>query len=145
MSELREYLSLCAVQWGATPAGHVGRSAIKRGAVTRKELASFLWHLGNARDRYRPTMHQVTFYQTQRVLASMPNALDIDRAHWRDSPQWFFFPCRVGIFKKGVSWILYHFLSTVIKARARRTSQSAGEQCVKEESDLSQVDQEAYP
>jgi multimeric flavodoxin WrbA len=110
------YLELVAIQWGAHPAGKVGRTAMNQSPVSDKELDRFVWHLDHETSLYRPSMKQLIYYQVQKVLAL--KVLALDRAYWTERG-WdkgsYYTTCRVPWYKRVVGAITYHVLNWRIR------------------------------
>lgn len=98
------YLKNVAAQWGAVPAGTVGRTIFDLAKpVTPGEIARFSLLL-EAPERYAPTLRQLIGFEVQKSLAQYLNGLD--SAYWREK-QWldrpYFYPCRVSPLRRAVS------------------------------------------
>ena len=110
------YLELVAIQWGAHPAGKIGRTAMDRRPVSERELSRFVWHLHHETSQYRPSMRQLIYYQVQKVLAL--KVLALDREYWK-ARGWdrgsYYTACRVPWYKRLVGAITYHVLNGRIR------------------------------
>ena len=67
IKEVQKYLEQVAIQWGAHPAGNIGRSITNLQPVSSEVVKKFVWHLNNPTSAYKPGLKQVTQYQIQKV------------------------------------------------------------------------------
>jgi multimeric flavodoxin WrbA len=110
------YLELVAIQWGAHPAGKIGRTAMDQSPVSAKELRSFVWHLDHETRQYRPSMRQLIYYQVQKVLAL--KVLALDREYWTArgwDTGYYYYPCRAPWYKRLLGEITYRVLNWRIR------------------------------
>ena len=76
------YLQSVAIQWGAMPAGRIGRSIRNiDSVVTKKELSEFAWLL-NAPQKYRPALNTLIEFEVQKALAKYIGGLD--ESYWKE-------------------------------------------------------------
>jgi multimeric flavodoxin WrbA len=110
------YLELVAIQWGAHPAGKIGRTAMDQSPVSDKELGSFVWHLDHETSQYKPSIKQLIYYQVQKVLAL--KVLTLDREYWT-ARGWdkgsYYYACRAAWYKRLVGEITYRVLDWRIR------------------------------
>lgn len=106
-----DYLRDVVIQWGAHPAGRVGRSLTDSQPVTESDVSRFLWHLQNDPSRYRPSLRQLIFYQVQKVVALKTSPVDC--AYW-ESQGWdeavYYHPCRISLIKHAIAKAFYWML-----------------------------------
>ncbi len=105
------YLQDVVVQWGAQPAGSIGRKITDQRPVQAAEVAQFVWHLDHDPEQYRPSLRQVAQYQVQKVLAMKVSKLD--RAYWSERG-WdrapYYYPRGLGWGKRLLGGIMYRIL-----------------------------------
>lgn len=94
------YLRSVAVQWGAMPAGSIGRTIRSIDSpVTIKELSGFI-KLLQAPQSYRPSLNILINFEVQKALAKYLNGLDA--SYWNDKG-WdtkpYYFQCNLDGFK----------------------------------------------
>lgn len=76
------YLESIAIQWGAIPAGTVGRSIFTQDKpVSEKEISAFV-KLIEQPQSHSPSLNQLINFEVQKALALSLNALD--RAYWEE-------------------------------------------------------------
>ncbi len=76
------YLQSVAIQWGAMPAGRIGRSIRNiDSAVTKRELSEFTGLL-NAPQKYRPSLNILIEFEVQKALAKYIGGLD--GSYWKE-------------------------------------------------------------
>ncbi len=76
------YLQSVAIQWGAMPAGRIGRTIRNMdSAVTQKELSEFI-RLLNAPQKYRPSLSILIEFEVQKALAKYLGGLDA--SYWKE-------------------------------------------------------------
>lgn len=76
------YLQSVAIQWGAMPAGRIGRTIRNMdSAVTQKELSEFI-RLLNAPQKYRPSLSILIEFEVQKALAKYLGGLDA--GYWKE-------------------------------------------------------------
>lgn len=94
------YLRSVAVQWGAMPAGSIGRTIRNIDSpVTKKELSGFI-KLLQAPQSYRPSLNILINFEVQKALAKYLNGLDAsywDEMGWNTKP--YYFLCSLNGFK----------------------------------------------
>jgi len=118
LKDVLNYLEQVVIQWGAQPAGKIGRSVMNEGPVSSEEIADFIWHLNHPVRAYTPSLRQVIFYQVQKVLAL--KVLDIDREYWVErgwDTQPYYYPCRISPTKRWMAWLMYHILYRRVQPR----------------------------
>ena len=98
------YLENIAAQWGAIPAGTVGRTIFNlQKPVGERELARFE-RLIAAPQTASPTLKQLIGFEVQKSLSQYLNGLDGE--YWREKG-WdsrpYFCPCRINPFKRAIS------------------------------------------
>lgn len=110
------YLKSVAVQWGAIPAGAVGRSIFTQGrAVEEKEVAEFIRLLEQPQS-FAPTLGQMMNFEVQKAMALSINQLD--REYWierRWTEQPYFFPCKINPLYRCISNMFGRFLQHKMK------------------------------
>lgn len=98
------YLESMAVQWGAIPAGRVGRSIFTQDQpVSEKELKKLI-RLLQSPQKYTPTLSQLVNFEVQKAMALSLTELDREyweAQHWNDQP--YFYPCRVNPIYRQIS------------------------------------------
>ncbi|MBL8968039.1 MAG: flavodoxin family protein [Spirochaetaceae bacterium] len=113
LSSTLAYLEGVAVQWGAVPAGRIGRTAQRLGErVSWREVARFIAALASPRERLSPGFGALMTYQVQRVLAE--KVLENDRLHWREqgwADRTYYFDCRIGPAKRLAAGAFHALLS----------------------------------
>lgn len=122
LKNVLSYLETVAIQWGAFPTGFVGRSSTNQSPVTEDDIKSFIWHLENAKEKYRPTYKQITQYQVQRALAT--SVLDIDKQFWARKgwdKQIYYYDCRIDPIKRIWGSMFYSFIKSRMKPNKRLT------------------------
>jgi len=118
LKDVLDYLEQVVIQWGAHPAGKIGRSVMQDGPVAHDEIESFIWHLNHPTSLYRPSLRQIIFYQVQKVLAL--KVLDIDREHWEENGwdrEAYYYRCRISPIKRWVAWAMYQILYRRVQPR----------------------------
>lgn len=76
------YLESVAIQWGAMPAGRIGRTIRNMdSAVSQKELTKFI-RLLNAPQKYRPSLSILIEFEVQKALAKYIGGLDAN--YWKE-------------------------------------------------------------
>ena len=97
-------LENAAAQWGAVPAGRVGRSIFTLAKpVTRRELRAFVRLVGRPQS-YRPPLRRLIDFEVQKSLALYLSGLDADywkKQGWADKS--YFYPCRVLPLRRALS------------------------------------------
>jgi multimeric flavodoxin WrbA len=98
------YLENVAVQWGAIPAGRIGRTIFNgEKAVSAKEVGQFC-RLLTAPETYVPRLRQLIDFEVQKSLAQMLSPMDA--AYWQAknwTAQPYFYPCRINFLKRSIS------------------------------------------
>jgi hypothetical protein len=83
LKETIKFLEKTAVQWGAFPAGSIGRTVRNlNNPISSSEYYSFVKHLYIDKNKFRPKMSQLIFFQVQKVLAE--KILPIDKEYWKE-------------------------------------------------------------
>jgi multimeric flavodoxin WrbA len=100
------YLENVARQWGAVPAGKIGRTIFNsKRPVSEKEMSKFIALLDDPAG-YSPTLGQLIDFEVQKSLAQFLNGLD--KEYWTEKG-WmqsaYFYRCRVNPFKGLISGI----------------------------------------
>lgn len=95
------YLESVAVQWGAMPAGSIGRNIRNINTpVADKELLKFI-KLLNSPLEYRPPLGNLINFEVQKALAQ--HLLELDMEYWKEK-DWntkpYYFPCKINAFKQ---------------------------------------------
>lgn len=113
LKETLKYLEKTAVQWGAFPAGSIGRTVSSlNNPISSKEYDNFVSHLFIEKKKYNPSMNQLIFFQVQKVLAE--KILPIDKTYWEEK-DWinklYYFDCSMNPFNKTVAKGFYKMLS----------------------------------
>ena len=113
LSATLAYESSVAQQWGAMPAGQIGRTIRTIGEpITPKELHTFTALL-HAPQTYRPPMRELMNFEVQKALAKFLGGLDTAywaRMGWYAAP--YYFPCRVNPFKRFAAGMFGAFLQS---------------------------------
>lgn len=91
LKSMLSYLQSVAIQWGAMPAGRIGRTIRNiDSAVTKKELSEFI-RLLNAPQKYGPSLNILIDFEVQKALAKYIGGLDA--SYWKergwDSKEYF--------------------------------------------------------
>ncbi len=111
LKETLSYLESVVIQWGAHPAGRIGRSLTRAQPITESDVSRFLWHLRNDTSRYRPSLRQLIFYQVQKVVALKTSP--VDRVYW-EAQGWdeaiYYHPCRMSLVKRAIAGAFYWML-----------------------------------
>lgn len=98
------YLENVATQWGAIPAGRVGRTIFTaKNRVTEKEIGAFVRYIQQP-EKFSPSFSQLMGFEVQKALAKYLNQLDAEywqAMGWLDKP--YFFSCRVSKVKSAVT------------------------------------------
>lgn len=98
------YLDNIATQWGAIPAGSVGRSIFNQETpVNQKEISKFLHYL-NHPEHFAPSFSQLMSFEVQKALSQHLNHLDTEywqKMGWVSKP--YFYPCRVNPVKSFIT------------------------------------------
>ena len=83
------YLESMAVQWGAVPAGRVGRSIFTQDRpVSEKEVKTLIRLLQRPQE-HTPTLNQLLNFEVQKAMALSLNQLDREyweARHWNEQP-----------------------------------------------------------
>jgi multimeric flavodoxin WrbA len=113
LKETIKFLEKTAVQWGAFPAGSIGRTVRNlNNPISSSEYDNFVKHLIMDRYKYRPKMSQLIFFQVQKVLAE--KILPIDKEYWKEK-NWlnmlYYFECSINPFNQTISKGFYKMLS----------------------------------
>ena len=105
------YMRSVAVQWGALPAGQIGRTIrTMHHPISIKELEPFTTLL-KAPQSYRPPMAGLMNYEVQKALAAFLGGLDAaywQQMGWNAKP--YYIKCRVGRLKKAAAGLFGMFL-----------------------------------
>ncbi len=111
-----KYLQSVAVQWGAIPAGTVGRTIRDIGnPIADKELSRFI-RMMDRPSSFRPTCGQLLDFETQKSLASYLGGLDAEywsQKGWNRQP--YYIPCRINPIFRFVAFLFGSFLRSVMK------------------------------
>lgn len=90
------YLESMAVQWGAIPAGKIGRSIFTQDRpVSEKEMKKLI-RLIQSPQAHTPTLSQLFNFEVQKAMALSLTQLDREyweAQHWDEQP--YFYPCKV--------------------------------------------------
>lgn len=110
------YLESMAVQWGAVPAGRVGRSIFTQDQpVSEKELKKWIRLLQRPQE-HAPTLSQLFHFEVQKAMALSLNELDREyweARHWNERS--YFYPCKVNPIYRQISRRFGAFLQHKIK------------------------------
>lgn len=112
------YLEDTALQWGAVPAGKIGRSAGSRArGLEKKEYRGFVEYLNMDMRRYKPGMRELLTFEIKKILAE--KVLVKDKEYWTEK-QWlgksYYFEASIHPAKKVMASFFYKFLSGKIKS-----------------------------
>ncbi len=104
LKDTLSYLQSLAPQWGAMPAGCIGRTMRTLSTpVSDAELATFVRLLYQPHT-HRPKLQQLILFEVQKSLALMLGGLDAaywQQQNWQDAP--YYFRCQTGWFKPLIS------------------------------------------
>lgn len=110
------YLESMAIQWGAVPAGRVGRSIFTQDRpVCEKEMEQMIRQLQQPQT-HAPTLEQLINFEVQKAMALSLNPLDRDYwegKNWREES--YFYPCRINPLYQQISHRLGQFLQKKMK------------------------------
>ena len=122
------YLESMAIQWGAIPAGKVGRSIFTQNRpVSEKELKKLI-RLLQIPQEHTPTLSQLLNFEVQKAMALSLTQLDREyweAQHWNDQP--YFYSCKINPIYRQVSRRFGIFLQhrmTPLKTRVKQVNQS---------------------
>ncbi len=105
------YLNSIAVQWGAIPAGKIGRSIFNENkSVTEKEVEPFI-RLIQHPEKHVPNLNQLFNFEVQKAMALSLN--DLDKNYWIEqnwANQPYFYPCKKNKISASVSHAFGKFL-----------------------------------
>ena len=122
------YLQNVAVQWGAMPAGSIGRTIQNiHFAPKKKELSGFV-KLLQAPQRYRPPLNSLVNFEVQKALAKYLTGLDT--SYWNEkgwNTKSYYFQCRPNRFK----CILSGALGSVLQRRMAHSQTNPLEETIK--------------
>ena len=111
------YLESMAVQWGAIPAGKIGRSIFTQDLpVSEKEMKKLI-QLVQSPQEHTPTLSQLFNFEVQKAMALSLTQLDReywDARHWIDQP--YFYPGRINPIYRQISRRFGIFLQHKMKA-----------------------------
>lgn len=118
------YLRSVAVQWGAMPAGSIGRTIRNIDTpVSKKELSVFI-KLLRAPQSYKPPLSSLISFEVQKALAKYLNGLDtrywIEKG-WDKSP--YYFQCRLN----GIKCIASRMFGTILQRGMARSQTKPSE------------------
>lgn len=110
------YLESIAVQWGAVPAGAVGRTIFTQGKhVSEKEISKFI-ELLNHPCSYSPSFYELLNFEIQKSMALSINQLDREywnKKQWQDMP--YFYSCKINIVYQLISSTVGKFIRYKMK------------------------------
>ena len=114
------YLSSIAVQWGAVPAGTLGRTIFNQSRpVSEKEVSEFI-RLIQRPQNHSPSLSELINFEVQKAMALSLNPLD--REYW-EKKQWqderYFYPCRVNKICGVISSAFGKFLQKKLNASGK--------------------------
>lgn len=119
------YLESMAIQWGAIPAGRVGRSIFTQDQpVSEKEVRKLIRLLQRSQE-HTPTLSQLLNYEVQKAIALSLTQLDREyweAQHWNDQP--YFYPCKINPIYRHISRYFGTFLQH--KMKSPQNSDEAG-------------------
>jgi len=124
------YLEKVAIQWGASPAGKIGRTIRTQDKpVSKKEVAAFARLVADP-SGFRPGLSQLVNFEVQKAMAQ--NLMEIDARYWRDkgwNARHFYYKCRIlplrGLISAAVGSAMRHAMAkAVAEASAKTQSQS---------------------
>lgn len=111
------YLESMAVQWGAIPAGKIGRSIFTQDQPVSEKEVKKLIRLLQSPQEHAPTLSQLINFEVQKAMALSLTQLDReywDARHWNDQP--YFYPCKINPIYRQVSRRFGIFLQHKMKA-----------------------------
>lgn len=110
------YLESMAVQWGAVPAGRVGRSIFTQNRpVSEKEVKKLIRLIQQPQEHF-PTLSELMNFEVQKAMAMSLNRLDREyweTRHWSEQP--YYYPCRVNPICHQISGRFGQFLQHKMK------------------------------
>lgn len=111
------YLESMAVQWGAVPAGRVGRSIFTQAQpVSEKELKKLIRFLQRPQE-HTPTLSQLFNFEVQKAMAL--SLTQLDREYW-EAQHWnersYFYSCKINPIYRQISCRFGKFLQHKMKA-----------------------------
>lgn len=106
-----------SLQWGTIYCGNISRKIFNlEDKLEDKSLKRFKYYLKDKNKKnYKPSMKQITEFNTQKVLAEC--ILPIDREYWRQKGyiiRPYFYDCRINVFKRSIGYLYYRMLSYFI-------------------------------
>ena len=121
------YLENIVRQWGAVPAGKIGRTIFQlKNPVTARETARFLRLLDHP-EQYAPSVRVLVAFEVQKALARFLNGLDTaywQQKGWFDRP--YFYPCRILPHRRAVSGTAGAVMRRVLSRTAPQTTHATG-------------------
>ena len=118
LNYVQKYIEKVAMTIGLHPTDRISKTIreLEEG-VTLKDIDSFIWHLYNKRDEYKPSLKQIINYNVQKVLAM--NVLEEDRKYW-EQRGWdqapFYYDCHISFWKKAIGLFFYKLLFNAINS-----------------------------
>lgn len=116
------YLESISIQWGAVPAGTVGRSIFHQDQpVTEKELARFIKLIEQPQD-FTPTLNHLINFEVQKALAlslDSPDRAYWQEKHWLDQP--YFYPCKLPPLSRHISHLFGRMLQRKMTSSVKQS------------------------
>ncbi|MGB4984469.1 MAG: flavodoxin family protein [Erysipelotrichaceae bacterium] len=111
-----KYLTSVGLQWGMMDGGNIGRSIFNIDKkVEIKELKKYI-HLLDQPSDYHPKLKELIDFEIQKSLAVYLKGLDLD--YWQSNKllgAYYFFPCKINIFKRGISQLVGQIVRNKMK------------------------------
>lgn len=116
VKETLNYLDQLATGFGAQKGGFLTRIIGNlKTPVNEKELSKFLSLIKKDKKQYKPSMKEIVIFEVQKVLAR--KSTGDDRKFWEEKDwlnKWYYYDCKMGLFKKAFSKIMFGILSKAI-------------------------------
>lgn len=110
------YLESMAVQWGAIPAGKIGRSIFTQDQPVSEKEVKKLIRLLQSPHEHTPTLNQLFNFEVQKAMALSLTQLDREyweAHHWNEQP--YFYLCKVNPIYRQISHRFGIFLQNKMK------------------------------
>lgn len=110
------YLESMAVQWGAIPAGKIGRSIFTQDQPVSEKEVKKLIRLLQSPHEHTPTLNQLFNFEVQKAMALSLTQLDREyweAQHWNEQP--YFYLCKVNPIYRQISHRFGIFLQNKMK------------------------------
>jgi len=111
------YLATVSMHWGLLYCGGAVRNAGDSGKpLSPREVEKFIRCLRGGSADFRPSFHQLSLFQVQKVLAQ--KILPVDRTYWEDNgwtKKVFYVDCRTPLWKRILAWTFYRILYAKVR------------------------------